>query len=152
MAKKPSYKKKRKSAQNKKLAESKEAKNIEEFLDRVKNSRKCIKAKEYLDNFVNDKENWKFNKMVQVFILNYICVKGVFGKEYFNIFKSYLQKMNVKTKAEFIEKCTKNLQSYQDGTLSVALNSELTFKDTEQGDKMKETLHKRCVYIIENNE
>jgi hypothetical protein len=34
---------------------------LEDYFDRVKKSRKCIKAKEYLQTYQNDKENWKFN-------------------------------------------------------------------------------------------
>lgn len=155
MAKRNNFKSKRKNAKNKNKtnqSENVEAKNIEEYMDRVKDTKKCLKAKVYLDSFQNDKNSWKFNKMIQVFILNYICCKEIFGKEYFNIFKSYIKKMSEKTKKEFIDKCTKSVQLYQEGNLSIIPNSELKFKDNEKKNKIMETFHKRCVDIIENNE
>ncbi len=105
MAKKNNFKKNKKNKKNNKnnkqfqIEESiKNEKCLEESLHRIKNNKKCIKAKEYLDLFENSKDHWKFNKMLQVFILNYICIRDIFPKEYFNIFKNYLKKMNDKTK------------------------------------------------------
>jgi hypothetical protein len=73
-------------------------KSLEELFERVKNSKKCYKSKEYLDCFEKDKTNWKFNKMLQVFILNHVCNKEIFSQKYFEIFKNYFQKMNEKSK------------------------------------------------------
>jgi hypothetical protein len=74
-------------------------KSLEELFDRVKNSKKCYKSKEYLDCFDKDKQNWKFNKMLQVFILNHICNKEIFSEKFFEIFKKYFHKMNEKSKS-----------------------------------------------------
>ncbi len=105
MAKKNNNYKKNRKNKNKKVNETEEAikneKTIEEFVDRIKDSKKCLKSREYLEMFEKSKESWKFNKMLQVFILNFICIKDIFSKESFHIFKGYLKKMNDKTKKVF---------------------------------------------------
>lgn len=98
MAKKSYRKYKSKSKKGKSTQADSSGKSADDILDTVKNSKKCFKAKQYLDNFANDKETWKFNKMLQVFILNYILVKEIFSKDYFDIFKNYFKDMNEKTK------------------------------------------------------
>ncbi len=60
MAKKNKFKKQKKKNKNN-PAPLEELKTMGDYFDRVNSSRKCQKAKEYLDKFVNDKDYWKFN-------------------------------------------------------------------------------------------
>jgi len=53
---------KKNKKKNKSKNESLEELNfVEDYFNRVNKSRKCLKAKEYLSTFENDKESWKFN-------------------------------------------------------------------------------------------
>jgi hypothetical protein len=56
------YKKKKiLNDQHKQQIEFEKIKTYEDFFSRVKSNKKYLKSLEYLDNFENDKDNWKFN-------------------------------------------------------------------------------------------
>ena len=130
---------------------------VENFFGRIKACNKTIKAKEYLNNFKEDKKNWKFNKSNQIFILKYILYYEVFEDEYFKIFLDYIKNMYKETKEKFIKQCEEYINKYkdinkdEDNMEFTIRNHNLKFINLFNKNTFYSKFNKRCVEIIENN-
>ena len=72
------FKKNKKTKLNTEKNQSEALNFVEDYLSRVNKSSKCVRAKEYLDKFQNDRTSWKFN--VKYFVLfSRKCSKFLFS-------------------------------------------------------------------------
>ena len=126
-----------------------------DYLEHIKASSKANKAKKYLEDFKNKK--WKFNKMMQIFLLKFILYENVFEKKYFDIFLEYIVNMFNVTKNSFIKKCEELIElikksNENEADLNFKIGShELKFNGIDVKKKFLISLNKRCTDIIENN-
>lgn len=87
--------------------------------------------------------------------MQFIIYEELFGKEYLNIFKSYLKNMFAETKNKFIKQIEELVTVSKDdlanaGTMAFKMNGrELKYADAEHKEDFLTKIHKRCVELIE---
>lgn len=97
--------KKAKKAKNTKDSEPSEHNNIDESKEGIESKNSIAKsaAYAYLVSFVNDKANWKFQKVRQTWILRNLYYQHQIDNEHFNYCLKYMANMGDRAKKETLD-------------------------------------------------
>lgn len=134
-----------------------EAISLNEYFEKIKESKKYIESLDYLKSFVESQEedfsSWKFKSNIQTFIKKHILIKNIYDSKAFSDFQIYVYKMA--KKEEFIEICKEIINKINNEDKKIVydiLTQPIKPLEEEDYNKLADKILKRCIILVENSD